>query len=107
MRIAQQARLDPFLDLAAAAAHLHGVAGDLAGIAAAAQLEQCRQATAQRLALLLAGIAPVQRPVGEKAHTQLLLSPQHHLAYLPPPPRTFEHARPATPPSPRPSDPPL
>src|SRR3546814_19468845 len=79
MRIAQQARLDPFLDVAAAAAHLHGVAGDLAGIAADAKLEQWRQDTAQRPSLLVAGIGAVPRLGGEQAHRQSLLRRQNPL----------------------------
>ena len=51
MRVAQQARVGPFLDVAAAAAHLHGVARDVARIAAGAEFEQRREDAQQRLRL--------------------------------------------------------
>ncbi|ATH41953.1 hypothetical protein BHR52_01310 [Bordetella pertussis] len=56
MRIAHQARLDPFFDIAAAAADLHRVAGHLARVAAGAELDQRREdARQRRLALAAVG----------------------------------------------------
>ncbi|MCY1184637.1 hypothetical protein D9M73_253470 [compost metagenome] len=54
--IAHQARVAPLLDVADAAAHLHGVAGHPAGVAAGAELDQRGE---DAHALLRAGIAAV------------------------------------------------
>ena len=82
MRVAQQARLGPLFDIAAAAAHFHAVAGDFARIAAGAELdERGKNARQRRIALALIGGR--QRLSGLQHDAARLFGPDRHLGQLP------------------------
>ncbi|MNI45352.1 hypothetical protein D3C73_997740 [compost metagenome] len=81
MRIAHQARLGPFLDIAAAAAHFHRVARDLAGVAAGTELDQRRQdAGKRRVSRALVGVRQRARRLEHDAAR--LFRPHRHLDQL-------------------------
>ncbi len=82
MCVAHQARVAPFLDIAAAAAHFHGVAGDLARIAAGAELDQRREHAHQRIGIGLASVGAAQRLGRLEHHGAGLLGGQRKLEQL-------------------------
>ena len=83
VRVAHQPRVGPFLDVAAAAAHLHRVAGDLARIAAGAELDQRRQDAHQRVGRAASpASARSQRLGGLEHHRARLLGRQQQLEQL-------------------------
>ena len=82
MRIAQQSGVGPFLDVAAAAAHFHRVAGNPPRIAARPELDQRREDACQRSGTGFAGVGAGQRARSLKDHGAGLLGRQHHLEQL-------------------------
>ena len=68
MRVAQQPRVNEFLDVADATAHLHGVAADFSGVASRTEFQGRRQDPQQRRRILAAGLGAVERVRGEETH---------------------------------------
>ncbi len=92
MRIAHDARIAPFLDVAGAAAHFHRIARHAPRIAARAELDQRRQDPHAARGLLVAGFSLRQqqcdlhehraRGLGRQQHLQQLALHQRHLDQL-------------------------
>ena len=82
MGVAQQAGVGPLLDVAAAAADLHGVAGDLAGVTAGAEFEERGEDTEEGVGAGLAGIGAAQGVGGLKEHGAGLFGRQRELGQL-------------------------
>ena len=83
--VTHQPGVAPFLDVAAAAAHLHRVAGDLAGVAAGAELDQRRQDAHQSVGSAIGaadGVRLAQRLGGLQQHGARLLGGQQQLQQL-------------------------
>ncbi len=83
MAVAQQAGVRELLDIAAAAPHLHRVAGDAPGVAAGAELDQRRQDAQQGVGAVVAGVGAAQRLGGQEHHAARLLGRNDDLGQLP------------------------
>ena len=82
VRVAHDARVAPLFDVTAAATHFHGITGDLARIAAGAELDQRREQAGQCVGAFFAGIAAAQGLCRLEHHGARLLGGHHQLGQL-------------------------